>query len=109
MRLLTRDELNASLAQAGGDNIHLDPLLRPDQVGAVSIDLRLGYDFLVSVLTRSPAIELRTSKAKRSARTPATARSQGIHCVSFCRCTPTLVSRTVLSCTVPIRRRAAVA
>lgn len=65
MRLLTRDELNASLAQAGGDNIHLDPLLRPDQVGAVSIDLRLGYDFLVSVLTRSPAIELRTSPSSK--------------------------------------------
>jgi dCTP deaminase len=32
--------------------------LRPDQVGEVSIDLRLGYDFMVSVLTRSPAVEL---------------------------------------------------
>ncbi|RZJ85441.1 MAG: dCTP deaminase [Massilia sp.] len=58
MRLLTREELNASLASGDPNSIFLDPLLRPDQVGEVSIDLRLGYDFMVSVLTRSPAVEL---------------------------------------------------
>lgn len=61
MRLLTREELMASLAASGKDDIHLDPLLREDQIGEVTVDLRLGYDFLVSVLTRSPAVELRTS------------------------------------------------
>lgn len=58
MRLLAREELNASLASNEPDSIFLDPLLRPDQVGEVSVDLRLGYDFMVSVLTRSPAVEL---------------------------------------------------
>jgi dCTP deaminase len=38
-------------------SLFLDPLLTKEQVGAVSVDLRLGYDFLVSVLTRRPAIE----------------------------------------------------
>lgn len=65
MRLLTRKELNDSLKGNGADSIHLDPLLRPDQVGEVSVDLRLGYDFLVSVLTRSPAVELRSSPDSR--------------------------------------------
>ena len=57
MRLLTGSELIASLSQADG-GIFLDPLMRADQVGNVSVDLRLGYDFMVSVLTRRPAIEL---------------------------------------------------
>lgn len=61
MRLLTRTELTESLSSNDDESIHLDPLLRPDQVGEVSVDLRLGYDFLVSVLTRSPAIELRST------------------------------------------------
>lgn len=57
MRLLTKSEILASLAEHDG-GIFLDPLLRMDQVGSVSVDLRVGYDFLVSVLTRRPAIEL---------------------------------------------------
>jgi hypothetical protein len=61
MRLLTRKELVASLISDSTDSISLDPLLREDQVGEVSVDLRLGYDFLVSVLTRSPAVELKSS------------------------------------------------
>jgi len=61
MRLLTRKELLESLASDSPDSIGLDPLLRKDQVGEVSVDLRLGYDFLVSVLTRSPAVELKSS------------------------------------------------
>src|SRR5688572_23914194 len=65
MRLLTRKELTESLQDPAADSIHLDPLLRPEQVGEVSIDLRLGYDFLVSVLTRSPAVELRSTPESR--------------------------------------------
>ncbi len=64
MRLLANTELWASLSdhEAG---IFLDPLLRNDQIGSVSIDLRVGYDFLVSVLTRRPAIELAHSATSR--------------------------------------------
>jgi dCTP deaminase len=57
MRLLTQPEILASLADQDA-GIFLDPLLRMDQVGSVSVDLRVGYDFSVSVLTRRPAIEL---------------------------------------------------
>ena len=65
MRLLTCDELKVSLTSEEPDSIFLEPLLRPDQIGEVSIDLRLGYDFMVSVLTRSPAVELgSTASAK---------------------------------------------
>lgn len=57
MRLLTRPELLKMLADKSPGSLNLDPLLTQDQVGAISVDLRLGYDFLVSVLTRRPAIE----------------------------------------------------
>lgn len=58
MRLLTREEISASLSSNDPNSLYIEPLLRPEQVGAVSVDLRLGYDFLVSVLTRRPAIEV---------------------------------------------------
>ena len=58
MRLLTAPEVHASLESQDPESLFLDPLLRPEQVGAVSVDLRLGYDFLVSVLTRQAAIEV---------------------------------------------------
>jgi len=57
MRLLSRPELIATLQDTSPESLFLDPLLDQAQIGAVSIDLRLGYDFLVSVLTRRPAIE----------------------------------------------------
>jgi dCTP deaminase len=59
MHLLTRHELLALLEDPDPSSLFLDPLLAKEQVGAVSVDLRLGYDFLVSVLTRRPAIETR--------------------------------------------------
>jgi dCTP deaminase len=40
------------------ERIYIDPLLEATQVGEVSVDLRLGPDFLVSLLTRKPAVEL---------------------------------------------------
>lgn len=59
MRLLTKDELIKSLDSRDNDSLHIEPLLdRNQQIGAVSVDLRLGYDFLVSILTRQPAIEV---------------------------------------------------
>ena len=33
-------------------------MLDPTQVGDISIDLRLGYDFLVSIVTRQPSISI---------------------------------------------------
>lgn len=58
MRLLARNQLRHLLSSTAPDSLFIEPLLRPEQVGAVSIDLRLGYDFLVSILTRQPAIEV---------------------------------------------------
>ncbi|MFW7340698.1 dCTP deaminase [Pollutimonas sp. H1-120] len=59
MKLLTRDEILQSLSNDDPNTLFLDPLLTMDQVGSVTVDLRLGYDFLVSILTRKPAIEPR--------------------------------------------------
>lgn len=64
MKLLTRAEIEASLADPKG-GIFLDPLLRADQVGSITVDLRIGYDFLVSVLTRNPAIALFAGGSER--------------------------------------------
>lgn len=57
MRLLTRNEILASLSDANPESLFLDPLLSTNQVGSISVDLRLGYDFSVSILTRRAAIE----------------------------------------------------
>lgn len=57
MRLLTRDEIRKSLANPEPESLFLDPLLSPGQVGSIAVDLRLGYDFTVSILTRRAAIE----------------------------------------------------
>lgn len=65
MHLLTRPDILRMLEDPGQDGLKLDPLLTKDQVGAVSVDLRLGYDFLVSVLTRSPAIEPHPSEYQK--------------------------------------------
>jgi dCTP deaminase len=56
MELLSKDEILARLGTTGVKALHIDPLLESDQIGNVSIDLRLGCDFLVSVLTRKPYI-----------------------------------------------------
>ena len=49
--------------QDSGGNAPLKilPLLSEGQVGEVSIDIRLGYDFLVSILNRQPTIQVRPS------------------------------------------------
>lgn len=57
MQLLTGPEIATSLASVEEKSLFVEPLLDRSQIGAISIDLRLGYDFLVSVLTRRPAIE----------------------------------------------------
>lgn len=57
MQLLTYDRILASLDSKDAESLYLDPLLNRDQVGSISVDLRLGYDFTVSILTRRSAIE----------------------------------------------------
>ena len=58
MQLLDRDCLLNSLKSDDNDSLFLEPLLEESQVGNVTVDLRLGYDFLVSVLTRKPLISV---------------------------------------------------
>lgn len=58
MRLLGRGEILTSLASPDEDSLFLDPLLDEAQVGAVTLDLRLGYDFQVAILTRKPSINV---------------------------------------------------
>ncbi|MER9075544.1 dCTP deaminase [Mesorhizobium sp. M0904] len=41
----------------GPRGLYIDPLLSESQLGEVTIDLRLGTDFLVSVVTRRPSID----------------------------------------------------
>lgn len=56
MALLHKAEIQERLARTGSDALFIDPLLDPNQIGEVTIDLRLGCDFLVSILTRRPYI-----------------------------------------------------
>ncbi|TJV22237.1 MAG: dCTP deaminase [Mesorhizobium sp.] len=44
------------LGKDGPTGLWIDPLLDERQIGEVTIDLRLGYDFLVSIVTRRPFI-----------------------------------------------------
>lgn len=58
MSLVPRAELLARLNSGKEDQVFVDPLLSQEQVGEISLDLRLGYDFMVSVQTRKPSITL---------------------------------------------------
>lgn len=58
MPLLQAPEIRRRLTLIGQGRLYIDPLLEDTQVGEVSVDLRLGPDFLVSLLTRKPAVEL---------------------------------------------------
>lgn len=57
MRLLYDQEIRALLDSPDPNSLFVEPLLEDSQIGAVTLDLRLGYDFLVSILTRKPSIE----------------------------------------------------
>jgi dCTP deaminase len=54
--LLHKTEIERRLTLSGPQALFIDPLLDKDQIGEVTIDLRLGCDFLVSILTRRPYI-----------------------------------------------------
>ncbi|MCK9606553.1 MAG: dCTP deaminase [Methylomonas sp.] len=56
MNLLDKDRLCELLNSDSPDSLFIDPLLDISQIGSVTIDLRLGYDFFVSILTRKPSI-----------------------------------------------------
>lgn len=56
MKLVSGGSLTASINGESPFRISLEPLLDEAQVGNVSVDIRLGYDFLVSVLSSQPYI-----------------------------------------------------
>jgi dCTP deaminase len=58
MPLLQAPEIRRRMTTTGQERLYIDPLLEDSQIGEVSVDLRLGPDFLVSLLTRKPAVEL---------------------------------------------------
>lgn len=64
MTVLHRAEIRQLLDSSGADSLFVDPLLDESQIGDLSIDLRLGYDFLVSIVTRQPSISIRGSDNK---------------------------------------------
>ncbi len=49
MSLMTKSQFQEYVNKGGEDQIYIDPILDDSQAGAVSFDLRLGGDFLVSV------------------------------------------------------------
>lgn len=57
MNLLTKKALSSAINQEPNKGIFIHPLLDSNkQIGEVTVDLRLGYDFLVSIMTRKPSI-----------------------------------------------------
>lgn len=63
MQLLGRKQFSERMKETSpGRRLYIDPLLDESQIGEVTIDLRLGYDFLVSILTRKPYIGLDSSE-----------------------------------------------
>ena len=58
MQLLSGSEIRSRLAASGPRALSIDPLLDDNQVGEVTVDFRLGYDFLVSVTTRKPFLNV---------------------------------------------------
>jgi dCTP deaminase len=58
MQLLSKNEILKRMKASEGKALSIQPLLFDSQIGEVTVDLRLGYDFLVSVLTRNPFISL---------------------------------------------------
>ncbi len=58
MELLYKNEILESYNSTDDDSLFIDPLLSEDQIGNYTVDLRLGYDFIVSITTRRPSIQL---------------------------------------------------
>lgn len=58
MAIISGQALRDSILSDSDESIFLDPLLDEAQIGGLTVDIRLGYDFLVSVVTRKPYVEL---------------------------------------------------
>ena len=58
MSLVPKSEIARRLNSDLADQIYIDPVLSESQIGEISVDLRLGCDFQVSVQTRKPSITL---------------------------------------------------
>jgi dCTP deaminase len=58
MELLHKAEIKRRLSLDNDYALRIDPLLDENQIGEVTIDLRLGADFLVSVHTRRAYVSL---------------------------------------------------
>ena len=58
MELLHKIEIEGRLVRDDEYAIRIDPLLDRKQIGEVTIDLRLGADFLVSIYTRRAYVSL---------------------------------------------------
>lgn len=56
MEILDKADIDVLLKADDPNSLFIEPLLENNQVGAVSIDLRLGYDFLVSIFSRKAFI-----------------------------------------------------
>jgi len=56
MIILDRQQIQDSLDSDDPESLFVEPLLEKKQVGSLTLDLRLGYDFLVSILTRKSSI-----------------------------------------------------
>ncbi len=55
MKLVSRKAILEALASNAPESLFIDPMLERDsQVNATGVDLRLGYDFLVSIMPRRP-------------------------------------------------------
>ncbi|HEY1856178.1 dCTP deaminase [Acidocella sp.] len=58
MQLLNKAEIRRRLSLTNEKGLFIEPLLESSQLGEVTVDLRLGYDFLVPILTRKPFISV---------------------------------------------------
>src|SRR5260370_10196916 len=59
MKLLSGKAILDALESSDPESLFIAPLVERDsQVNATGVDLRLGYDFLVSIMSRRPAVEL---------------------------------------------------
>lgn len=62
MKLVSRKAILEALESNAPESLFIDPMLERDsQVNATGVDLRLGYDFLVSIMPRRPSVELAPS------------------------------------------------
>jgi dCTP deaminase len=65
LKLVSRKAILKALQSTAPESLFIDPLLEHDsQVNPTGVDLRLGYDFLVSIMTRRPSVELASTRER---------------------------------------------